>query len=136
MPIPQDSDVVFRRNDMFGTYEDSEGVIHEYPVMGKGPAVIVSSETDGDVTVYRQDDYDRDVTGFTNPNLHRRIDAGAPPRPTDPNYDPTKPDSVDRSYLNQELKPRSYEFTVGGVHSYRTTTKYVHSEESIDSEIP
>ena len=138
MPTPNKTtdDLIHRRSDMMDTYEDSDGVLHDYPVMGQGPAVVVSKEEDGDITVYREADYERDVTGFTNPNLHRRTDPGDPPTPTDPNYDPTKPGSVDRSYLNQEIQPRSYEFTIGGVHSYRTVTMHVHDEESIDSEIP
>ena len=107
---------------------------HKYPIYGQGPHKVV---VDKDGNVIDTLAYTKDIdVGFTNPNLHRRVDPQEPPEPTDPNYDPTDPKSVDRSYLNKEIEPRQYELEIMGVHSYRTTTKIVHSEESIDTEIP
>lgn len=57
----------------------------------------------------------RDALGFTNPNLHRRLN-------------PTKPES--------ELGPRDYKILVSGLNSYRTITKILHDEDSDTSEIP
>lgn len=108
-------DRVVRRSDFedrpSGYYEDSEGVEHKYPRVGQGPAKVASDE-----------DLQRDELGFTNPNLHRRID-------------PQEPEIAD-SILNQEKLPRGYQLTIQNVHSYRTTTINAHDEESIDSEIP
>lgn len=115
------------------TYIDADGIEHPYPSYGQGPHRIVLK---ADGTIVDQDAYDKDVIGFTNPNLHRRVNPQEPPEPTDPNYDPKDPTSVDRSYLNRELKPREYELEIQGVHSYRTTTMFVHDEESITTEIP
>lgn len=116
------------------TYTDSDGVVHPYPIMTQGPSTVVMK---ADGTILDQDAYYMDtVVGYTNPNLHRRVDPQKPPEPTDPNYDPTDPKSVDRSYLNQELEPRKYNLEIHGVHSYRTTTYTVHDEESTTTEIP
>ena len=115
------------------TYTDSDGVVHKYPVLGQGPHRVVMK---ADGTILDQDAYDRDVVGYTNPDLHRRVDPQKPPEPTDPNYDQDDPKSVDRSYLNQEIEPRKYELGIQGVHSYRTTTYTVHDEESTTTEIP
>ena len=65
-----------------------------------------------------EDDKIRDDVGFTNPNLHRRVD---PQTPSDP----------------RETAPRSY--TIGvydGIHSFRTTEVFYHDEESTTCEIP
>ena len=65
------------------------------------------------------DDLARDSHGFTNPNLHRRIDPQQP-----------APDS-------KETAPRDYLIGVyDGLHSYRTETIHYHDEESTTSEIP
>ena len=58
------------------------------------------------------------VDGITKPNLHRRIDNESTP--------------LDEG----EIKPDTYELTVQGVSSYRTTTHTIHDEESETSEIP
>lgn len=69
-------------------------------------------------------------TGFTNPNLHRRVDDEAifepdvdyPFSPRDPNGNPYK---------------QSVVFGVWDrINSYRTTTTYEHDEESTTCEIP
>ena len=127
-----------KRDDLENiVYHDSEGNELIYPVYGQGPHRTVARIVDGSTEVFDQLAYDKDQNvGFTSPNLHRRVDPQEPPKPEDPNYDPDDPDSVDRSYLNQEIKPRDYELSVQGVHSYRTTTYNVHDEESITTEIP
>lgn len=56
--------------------------------------------------------------GYTKPNLHRRIDNESTP--------------LDEG----EIKPDTYELTVQGVSSYRTTTHTIHDEESTTTEIP
>lgn len=100
-----------RRSDFKFEYQDAEGNMKEYPVMGQGPAVPA-------------DEYDkmRDDLGFTNPNLHRRIEPQDPPKADDP--------------LNQEVQPRDYSLNLQNVHSYRTTTINVHDEDSIYDETP
>lgn len=59
----------------------------------------------------------KDELGFTNPNLHRRID---PQQPTDP----------------EEVLPRGYMFAIENGTSYRTTIINTHDEDSETSEIP
>lgn len=56
--------------------------------------------------------------GVTNPNLHRRIDNESTP------------------LSPEEVKPDTYELSVGGVSSYRTTTYTIHDEDSETSEVP
>ena len=56
--------------------------------------------------------------GKTTPNLHRRIDNESTP------------------LSHEEVKPDTYELSVGGVSSYRTTTHTIHDEDSETSEIP
>ena len=57
-------------------------------------------------------------SGYTYPNLHRRIDNESTP------------------LSPEEVKPDTYELSVGGVSSYRTTTHTIHDEDSETSEIP
>ena len=57
-------------------------------------------------------------SGYTKPNLHRRIDNESTP--------------LDEG----EIKPDTYELTVQGVSSYRTTKSEYHDEDSETSEIP
>lgn len=102
---------VVRRSDLDLEYENSEGQQVQYPRVGQGPAVVASEE-----------DMRRDALGFTNPNLHRRVDPQPPPIADDPR--------------NQEVAPRSYQLNIMNVHSIRTTGINVHDEDSIDSEIP
>lgn len=64
------------------------------------------------------EEQEKDDIGFTNPNLHRRVD---PQTPSDP----------------KEVAPRKY--TIGvydKLHSYRTTEITYHDEESTTCEIP
>ena len=56
--------------------------------------------------------------GITKPNLHRRIDNESTP--------------LDEG----EIKPDTYDLTVQGVSSYRTTKSEYHDEDSETSEIP
>lgn len=68
--------------------------------------------------------------GYTNPNLHRRLDPDA-----------VAPEGSDYKFVHYDKDGRPYKqkVTIGvwdGVHSYRTTTTYTHDEESTTSEIP
>lgn len=63
-----------------------------------------------------QDDLNRDRVGFTNPNLHQRLDVQPPQKP--------------------ELFPREYSETIQGIYLLRTTTKHYHDEENNPDEIP
>lgn len=76
-------------------------------VMAQGPAT----------TPLTVDEQAKDDIGYTNPNLHRRVD---PQQPTDPD----------------KVKPDSYQLGIYGTNSYRTTTTYYHDEESTTCEIP
>lgn len=112
------------------------GVDHKaYTATGQGSSTVIQ---DSSGTILDADAYDRDINaGFTNPNLHRRVDIQDPPELVpDPNYDPTDPESVDRSYLNKELAPHKIDIAIRGTNSYRTTTYTVHNEESTTTEIP
>lgn len=77
-----------------------------YQPIGQGPAKQATDE-----------DLQRDETGFTNPNLHRRID------PKDP---------VD----SDEVAKRNYDLSISNVDSYLTIQVNTHDEDSEDSEIP
>ena len=100
------------------TYTDLDGNEIPFPSTGCKPGVVQAS----DGTIVDQVAYDKDVAGFTNPNLHRRIDPQEPEQDENP--------------LNQEVAPRDYKLEIHGVHSYRTTTYNVHDEDSITTEIP
>lgn len=77
--------------------------------MGQGPAKLIESGSDEDK---------KDTHGFTQPNLHRRVD-------------PKEPNSK-----SNEVSPKEYELGVYGFDSYRTTKINYHDEESETSEIP
>jgi len=73
---------------------------------------------DGEAVICSEEDIQRDDVGFTNPNLHRRVDEL---EPTDP----------------AEVKPRTYQLGVWDrLNSYRTECVYYHDEESTTCEIP
>lgn len=79
-----------------------------FPKTAQGPAVPADAAAQA-----------LDAHGFTNPNLHRRIDPQQP-----------APGS-------EELAPKDYVVGVfGGLNSYRTATIHYHDEESTTSEIP
>lgn len=81
----------------------------EIKKVGQGPAKKVE---EGSV------EEQKDKFGYTNPNLHRRVDA-----------------SADHISANEPL-PRSYELGIYNVNSYRTVTRHTHDEESETCEIP
>jgi hypothetical protein len=110
-PLEDNINRTVKRSDLQFEYEDSSGDAHNYPVVGQGPATLASPE-----------DLARDALGFTNPNLHRRVEPHDPPTAEDPR--------------NQEVAPRGYQLNIQGVHSYRTTTINVHNEDSIYDETP
>lgn len=86
------------------TYTDTDGRVRPYPAIGQGPAELASPE-----------DIARDELGFTNPNLHRRVD----PKLTDFNYP-------------EEFKPREYKLAIQKFNSYRTTTINTHDEDATE----
>ena len=113
MELQSNEDFTIRPSDyQHLTYIDAEGNEKPYPYMNHFTTVV-----DDDSIEKR-----RDNIGFTNPNLHRRVD-------------PQDPEVADNP-LNQEIEPRTYNLQIQGVHSYRTTELHVHDENSIDSEIP
>lgn len=77
--------------------------------VGQGPAKVVNNDTD---------EMKKDEFGYTNPNLHRRVD-----------------ESFDHIPAN-ESSPRNYELGIYNVNSYRTVTMHKHDEESETSETP
>lgn len=77
--------------------------------MGQGPATKIDEHS----IAKEKDDF-----GITQPNLHRRIDPKDPPE------------------SSLETSRRSYELTVSGSYSYRTTQINYHDEESTTDEIP
>ena len=68
--------------------------------------------------------------GYTNPNLHRRIDDEAI-APFGSNYTFVVYDPEGNPY-RQSVKLGIWD----GINSYRTTTTYIHDEESETCEIP
>ena len=68
--------------------------------------------------------------GFTNPDLHRRIDN-----------DPEIPAGSDYTFVeyDEDGQPYKQDVVIGvwdGLNSYRTTNTYTHDEESTTCEIP
>ena len=70
----------------------------------------------GYMTPLTDEELIRDENGFTNPNLHRRIDAQMRESP--------------------EVRERSYHIKIEGLESIRTTEIFTHDEESTDDDIP
>ena len=123
---------------MSDTYRDTSGATHQYPktgvppvesdppISGSAPAQPVSPE-----------DLARDTLGFTNPNLHRRIDVGTyNDKATTVNVRTTSGTKITIK-KGQEIDPREYNLQIQGTNSYRTV-KYTLYEEggSKTSEIP
>ena len=69
--------------------------------------------------------------GFTNPNLHRRIDPKE--RET---ADPSVEYNLTEDVPQFEFAPRKYKLLVSGVNSYRYTEVTNHDEDSTYWEIP
>lgn len=71
--------------------------------------------------------------GYTNPNLHRRIDLEA--------VEGTDPLTSNYPFMHydEDSDPYKQSIVLGvwdGLNSYRTTTTYIHDEESETCEIP
>lgn len=64
-----------------------------------------------------ESELEKDKLGFTNPNLHRRINN-------------------DGHIIDPELKPRQYNLSISGYNSYRGVDITLHDEDSTTSEIP
>ena len=58
----------------------------------------------------------RDAVGYTNPNLHRRIDPQEPSAPA--------------------VSPNTYKLSIQNNDSYRLTQVATHDEDSVVSEVP
>lgn len=80
----------------------------QFPKVGQGPAKPANEE---DLQKEKE-------TGFTHPNLHRRVDPQVPEEGS------------------EELKPREYALGIYNVNSYRTTTIHCQDDESDKVEIP
>lgn len=78
-----------------------------FPMVGQGTGRPVN-----------ENERQKDIQGFTHPNLHRRIDPKQPKEGSG------------------EVRPRDYTLGIYNVNSYRTTTINTHDEESTTSEIP
>lgn len=83
------------------TFKDTTGETRVIEHMGQGPAKLASAE-----------DVEKDELGFTNPNLHRRIDP------------------VERDL--PETESRKYKLTIQSVNSYRTTQITTHDEDNTE----
>ena len=88
------------------------------PVMTQGPGHFIQDPSE---------EQTKDDIGFTNPNLHRRIDPLDPEDPFLPVPSPLDPNAI---------LPNSYEIGIYGKNSYMTQTVHVHDEYSTTSEIP
>lgn len=121
------------------TYVDQEGNVHSWiPAVG-GPATLAEN-TPADMQLAK------DERGFTNPNLHRRVDPATPPTTSDgsehSDIHHVRDNSLfvsnasDGNFLDGEIAPREYKLAIEGLHSYRTTKYVTHDEESTTSEIP
>ena len=89
---------------------------------GQGPAHPITPISNPSGKPLDEEAFVKDTeVGFTNPNLHRRID------PQQPN---------EQSSAEGEHAPREYCVGIYGVNSYRTEHKVVHLEESSKDEIP
>ena len=123
---------------MADTYRDTSGATHQYPktgvppvesdpsISGSAPAQPVSPE-----------DLARDTLGFTNPNLHRRIDVGTyNDKATTVNVRTTSGTKITIK-KGQEIDPREYNLQIQGTNSYRTVKYTLYEEDgSKTSEIP
>lgn len=80
--------------------------------LGQGPATKIDEGTD---------EYIKDQNGFTNPNLHRRVE---------------EPSEVSDSEKEQGILDYKYNLGIYGFNSYRTTETITHSEVSDETEVP
>lgn len=85
------------------SYDASAGALN----LGQAPAVAASAE-----------DLEKDKLGYTNMNLHRRIDPRTP------------------SKSSPEVAPRDYVLNIHGVHSYRTTTVNSQDDSATEDLVP
>ena len=88
----------------------SDNMTHEFPRTAQGEAKKASPS-----------DMKIESTGYTNPNLHRRIES-----------DP----ELSESDIADGIIAKSYSVHVSNLNSYRTIELSVHDEESEIDEIP
>lgn len=79
---------------------------------------IAMSDFQGKGVLATEEDIERDNVGYTNPNLHRRVDASNP-----------EPESF-------EMKPRTYKFMRQGLNQLQLTEIYYQDDDSNEREIP
>lgn len=78
--------------------------VDQFPVMGQGIAKLATDE-----------DLQRDEIGFTNQNLHQRVDI---------------------HQLPEEVKPKEYTLMVQSTDYFRAVESYLYSEDDDYDEIP
>lgn len=126
--VDADNDFTIRR--VPDKYVDADGIPlpdqYVVQIMGQGPSIKIAelSEDSEYSDITDEVAVEKDKLGYTNLNLHRRIE--------NPAHDPVDADNI----LNQEIAPRNYRVGIMNVNSYRTITKTVHDENSVESEIP
>ncbi len=113
MPRSHNNVTIHTRDWMDMTYTNTKDHTHTVNRMGQGRA---DHSLDGNEVL-------RELRGFTNPNLHRRVTTKAD-REVHSNDD------------EKEYTSRDYELEIAGVHSYRAITHPTHLENSIDDETP
>lgn len=93
----------------------SNNNVIEFPRTGQGQIIydeeLQSVIQDTSARPATEEDIDRDNYGYTDPNLHRRVD------PQEHDID-----------VSGECAPRDYQLNILGVDSYRTTTTYHHDD--------
>lgn len=116
------------------TYTDLDGNTFTYPTLGIPPV-------DSDPPIYdsavaqplTSEDAARDKLGFTNPNLHRRLDNKDHSDSASTMKVTPKSQSIPKG---AELDLRNYTLQIHKVNSYRTVEYILHDEDSTTSEIP
>lgn len=102
------------------TYKDSAGNVRPFPAYGRGAGVVQKS----DGTIVDPIAYDKDINiGFTNPNLHRRIDIHDPETEVNPNllssaplnYMPTEYCAYQLALINNMIAGQKYTVQFWGV---------------------
>lgn len=82
----------------------------QFPQSAQGPAKIATAA-----------DLAKDKLGYTNPNLHRRVNS---------------PAELSTQEKAAGVLDKTYKFTVAGTDSYRTVEIITHDEESETDEVP
>ena len=127
----------------------------KFPTVGQGIAKKIADfgeDEETPIRIYDRDTYEKDTeTGFTNPNLHRRINPQEPEEyitnincvcncPYIKENGPINDCCKYKTQLNPEREPKNYTLGIYGNNSYRTIEIVTHIdeelEESEEREIP